>query len=146
MKMGKEVRCLGCMRLYNDTYDVCPYCGYENNQETVALLHMDPGTVLQGRYLIGRALGTGGFGVTYLGYDTKLDRKIAVKEYLPSEFATRMLHKEEILVSNSGKSLQLFERGRDRFLQEARKLAQLGEWTVLCTFSIVSRQTIRPIS
>lgn len=127
MKMGKEVRCLGCMRLYNDTYDVCPYCGYENNQETVALLHMDPGTVLQGRYLIGRALGTGGFGVTYLGYDTKLDRKIAVKEYLPSEFATRMLHKEEILVSNSGKSLQLFERGRDRFLQEARKLAQLGD-------------------
>ena len=42
------------MRFYNDTYDVCPYCGYENNQETVALLHMDPGTVLQGRYLIGR--------------------------------------------------------------------------------------------
>ena len=40
-----------------------------------------PGTILNGRYLIGYPLGAGGFGMTYIGRDLNLDMKVAVKEY-----------------------------------------------------------------
>lgn len=40
------------------------------------------GTYLeQNKYYIERVLGDGGFGITYLGYDVKLQRKVAIKEF-----------------------------------------------------------------
>ena len=51
---------------------------------------MEPGTSLADRYIIGKALGYGGFGVTYIAWDKLLEQKVAIKEYLPSEFSIRM--------------------------------------------------------
>lgn len=48
-----------------------------------------PGSLLQDRYQLGRALGEGGFGITYLGWDTVLKRKVAVKEYFPTFLVSR---------------------------------------------------------
>ena len=42
------------------------------------------GALLNGRYMTGKVLGVGGFGITYLGYDLTLEIKVAVKEYMPS--------------------------------------------------------------
>ena len=40
-------------------------------------------------YEIKSILGQGGFGITYLAYDTNLKQQVAIKEYLPVEFSTR---------------------------------------------------------
>lgn len=123
---GGKKQCMGCMEFYGTEFDVCPHCGYEENQPARELLHIDPGTELIGRYIVGRALGYGGFGVTYIGWDTQLKRKVAIKEYLPSEFATRMIHHQDLMVANSEKKRQQFLDGMKKFLQEGQKLAQVS--------------------
>ena len=124
--MESSKQCMQCMEFYDAQYDICPYCGYEENSGKKELLHIDAGTVLIDRYLIGNALGFGGFGVTYIGYDQKLKRKVAIKEYLPSEFATRALHQPDVMINNNEKKMQQFTAGMKKFLEEAKKLAKLS--------------------
>lgn len=106
--METKKQCMRCMEFYDPQFDICPYCGYEENSVKKELLHIDAGTVLAERYLIGNALGFGGFGVTYIGYDRKLKRRVAIKEYLPSEFATRALHQPEVMINNNEKRSSSF--------------------------------------
>ena len=115
--------CLGCMEKINDKYDVCPYCGYVDGTPAKEAYHMQPGSVLQGRYIVGRVIGYGGFGVTYIGYDPVFECKIAIKEYLPGEFATRCAGTNEVTVF-SGDREEQFVGGIVKFLEEARRLAK----------------------
>ena len=115
-------RCLGCMNEYESEYDVCPYCGYILGTATEEAFHIQPGTLLVARYLVGKVLGFGGFGVTYLGWDKLLEKKVAIKEYLPSEFATRIPGSKEITVFDGEKNEQ-FHLGKDKFVDEAKRLA-----------------------
>ncbi|MGE0371860.1 MAG: protein kinase [Gammaproteobacteria bacterium] len=73
-------------------------------------------------YEIVRELGEGGFGITYLGYDHNLDKPIAVKEYLPSELASR--GSGHTVVPRSAARKTDFTWGLERFLDEARMLAR----------------------
>ena len=116
-------RCLGCMELFRDDLQVCPYCGHVVGTRAEEAIHMDPGTLLHNRYIVGRVLGFGGFGVTYIGWDGKLQQKVAIKEYLPSEFSTRMPGCSAILVLNGDKGEQ-FHDGMKKFVEEARHLAK----------------------
>ena len=111
-------RCLGCMELYEDTLNVCPHCGYVFGTKAEESVHMDPGTLLHDRYIVGKVLGYGGFGVTYLGWDGKLEQKVAIKEYLPGEFSTRMPGQSQITVFNGDKSEQ-FRDGLKKFVEES---------------------------
>ena len=81
-----EKRCLGCMEIYDDESGICPKCGFVNEEKAEEAIHMNPGTLLNDRYVIGKVIGYGGFGVTYIAWDGKLEQKVAIKEYLPSEF------------------------------------------------------------
>ena len=64
--------CMGCMEPVEDQFDICPHCGYVRGTGIQAAYYLEPGTIQQKRYLLGRVLGCGGFGVTYIGYDGSL--------------------------------------------------------------------------
>ena len=115
--------CLGCMELYGEEFKVCPYCGYIEGTPAEEKIHMEPGTLLHNRYIIGKVLGYGGFGVTYIGWDGKLEQKVAIKEYLPGEFSTRMPGQSAITIFSGDKSEQ-FLAGMKRFVEEAKRLAK----------------------
>lgn len=118
-------RCMGCMKEYGEAYDVCPHCGYVEGTPAKEAYHMEPGTLLHERYTVGRVLGYGGFGITYIGWDALLEQVVAIKEYLPSEFATRVPGEEAITVY-SGEKTHQFSIGRDKFSDEAKRLAQFN--------------------
>ncbi len=131
--MQKEVegnkritQCMGCMEIYEAFDDICPYCGYINGTMPEEMYHLEPGTVLDKKYLVGRVLGFGGFGVTYIAWDQVLQRKVAIKEYFPRECASRMNGTEEITIFTGDRKKQ-FRNGLKSFKEEAAKLMKLHD-------------------
>ena len=116
-------RCLGCMELFGEEFEICPHCGYIVGTSPEEATHIEPGSLLYDRYIIGKVLGYGGFGVTYLGWDGKLEQKVAIKEYLPSEFSTRMPGQSQVTIFNGDRSEQ-FRDGLKKFVEEAKHLAK----------------------
>ncbi|WEK53125.1 MAG: protein kinase [Candidatus Cohnella colombiensis] len=122
--MDLKQLCMGCMTLVGEV-EVCPNCGFVEGTPPEAPQHLAPRTLLNGRYLLGRVLGQGGFGITYLAWDINLDTKLAVKEYLPRDFASRSLEQTAVSVY-SGENQTHFEYGLEKFLEEAKILAQFN--------------------
>ena len=75
-------------------------------------------------YRLESVLGAGGFGTTYLGWDTHLEKHVAIKEYLPSELAVRALDSSVVPVNTESEFN--YKWGLDRFIQEARTLARFS--------------------
>lgn len=121
----KTKYCMKCMLPINGE-TVCPHCGYEQDYGTLPH-RLQPGTILIDRYLIGCAIGQGGFGITYVGRDLKLDLKVAVKEYYPSGYANRncQVSPEITIVDKAQKDF--IETGKKKFLREARALAHFDD-------------------
>lgn len=112
--------CYFCMQ---EKYDqqTCPHC--QKTGVPVPEPHqLKPGTVLYDRYIIGRVIGEGGFGITYIGHDNVLDLTVAIKEYYPYGY-THRFNGAGNTVSVLSQS-EVFYKGKDRFLQEAKNLAK----------------------
>lgn len=114
---------MGCMEMYDDRFEICPHCGYCDGDEAEEAIHIDPGTLLHNRYIIGKVIGYGGFGVTYIGWDGKLQIKVAIKEYFPSEFSSRIPGQSVVTVFGGEKHQQFYD-GLNKFVDEAKRLAQ----------------------
>ena len=115
--------CYNCFRERESLEGPCPCCGFdlaENEKNFPVALRA--GTVLNDRYIVGRVLGQGGFGITYLALDTQLNAKVAIKEFLPSEIATRV-DGTTVSVLMETRSEE-FTYGAERFHEEARTLAK----------------------
>jgi serine/threonine protein kinase len=72
-------------------------------------------------YRIERLLGRGGFGLTYLAIDINLNTKVAIKEYLPEQFARRLDGAK--VAPRTEEDGELYYSWLDSFLEEARTLA-----------------------
>ena len=106
-------------------WGICPNCGYDMRVGSES--HVLPaGTVLQGQYLVGKVLGQGGFGITYMGWDVRLNTSVAIKEYYPNGMVMRDCTYSLRVTNCVDISSTLFEGNRKRFLREARSLAQLS--------------------
>ena len=82
-------RCFNCMEPKDEGVSVCPHCGYDEEATEERYDQLKPGSLLKDRFTVGRPLGRGGFGITYIAWDNSLQRKVAIKEYLPKGMATR---------------------------------------------------------
>ncbi len=114
--------CYNCFQARETKEGPCPYCGFdlaENERKFPVALRA--GTVLNDRYIVGRVLGQGGFGITYLALDTQLNAKVAIKEFMPNDIATRI--GTTVSVAMDTKSEE-FAYGAERFQEEARTLAK----------------------
>lgn len=117
--------CLNCMReIASGTF--CADCVNQEIPET-APHQLKPGTVLNGKYLIGTVIGEGGFGITYIGRDLVLEKKVAVKEFYPMGHINRNNEKSGYLTISTEEQRELVRKGMDRFLEEARNVAQFSE-------------------
>lgn len=112
--------------------DWCPYCFGEVAAgaacPTCSREHIDPdpndlpaGTAIDARYMVGRALGRGGFGITYLGWQQMPARRVAIKEYLPQTVAKRA--RDGRVVPSSAQAETEFLQGIAAFGEEAQRLA-----------------------
>ncbi|MBR1483239.1 MAG: PASTA domain-containing protein [Ruminococcus sp.] len=115
--------CYDCMKETQDGSAYCMHCGREVRADA-APHHLKPGTVLHGQYLVGNAIGEGGFGITYVGRDLTLDMKIAVKEFYPSGFANRNNTVSNKVTMNFSREGESFKTAREQVLREARSIAK----------------------
>ncbi|MBQ4628934.1 MAG: leucine-rich repeat protein [Clostridia bacterium] len=81
-----------------------------------------------GRYAVGRVLGKGGFGITYLCFDLKEKRKVAIKEYFPDLMVHRDSGKTSITVFD-GSMGENFKRDVVKFFNEAKTVSQFNGTT-----------------
>ncbi len=121
-------RCMGCMREYAQTFDTCPHCGYVCNTPPKNKNQLPPGTVLSNRYTLGKVLGQGGFGITYIAWDARLEKPVAIKEFFPTAFAARLTGQNEVSCFNA-ESQKSFESGLQKMLNESRVLARFTDQT-----------------
>ena len=103
----------------------CPCCGRNAAGYRPASHHLPPGSILQGRYVVGRLLGEGGFGITYLGMDANLERRVAVKEYFPTCLVSRETTLSLSVTCYTQNYQNAYDKGRSQFLKEARTMARL---------------------
>ena len=110
----EQNRCPGCMEIKSGT--MCEHCGYDERKQNVSH-QLQTGTVLLGKYLIGRVLGQGSFGITYLGWNRYLNMKVAIKECFPCHFASRS-GQYGVQAYNGGE--KIFEEIKTRFSKETK--------------------------
>lgn len=99
-------------------------------------MELKQGTQLQGgRYVIGKVLGQGGFGITYSAVQTTLDAKVAIKEFFMKELHGRDESTSKVFVGSAGSS-DLVERFRLKFIKEARNIYRLKHKNIISVIDV----------
>lgn len=119
--------CPNCLGQIPRTGGACPLCGYPLDSYTPLPHHLTPGSLVKQRYRVGRVLGEGGFGITYVGLDTVLNLKVAVKEFYMAGYVNRNNEASSTVFATLGEHRDLFNRNKEKFLSEARVLARFYE-------------------
>lgn len=126
--MNTEKLCLNCMAGYV-TGGVCTHCGKTAGAEAAGRPQdaLPAGRSLAGgRYCLGRVLGKGGYGITYLAWDRKWNRRIAIKELYPQSEAAR--DRQTGYVEAARGREEDYEHLKLRFMQEAQILRTLQQY------------------
>lgn len=128
MKIRGWNRCIACMRLLEEN-GTCSYCHFRQEGYQPIPRCLKPGTELAERYVLGKVLGEGSFGITYIAWDNLLDTAVAMKEYFPASLASRYV------TDGSDLNVYLYEKVENRnyqdnlqkYLDEAKSLSYFSE-------------------
>ena len=119
--------CPFCMSELSDNTQNCPKCGRNINDYQHPAHVLNQGAMLHDRYLIGGVLGEGGFGITYIGMDTLLQYRVAIKEFFPNGMVNRNnTVSNDVMSISTETAKEVFSKSRDNFLREARTLAKFS--------------------
>lgn len=125
-------RCLNCMNEYEDRHrDTCPHCGYVEGVTLHGDVCLRPGTILQGRYIVGTARKVRDNDILYIGWDALFDRKILLQEYFPRYCATRST---ETRLSIYDSKQEPFKKGLELFIRQSRELIRLYQEPCVVTY------------
>ncbi|MEY8431754.1 serine/threonine-protein kinase [Lachnospiraceae bacterium 48-42] len=129
--------CMGCMAELPQPYARCPRCGFETRNYRRPQNSLPLYEIVNGKYLIGRVIGIGGFGITYIGWDFYQSKKVCIKEYFPRAVAARNTHadtySEQISVSvqysmmytkNPSRAQHAYVEGLKTYIEEAKTLSR----------------------
>ena len=112
--------CLYCFGTLNEDR-VCLTCGRKEDDKPALPNQLGRRTMLNKRYLIDKAIGEGGFGITYSAWDVTEGRHVAIKEYYPSGYVSRDPRSGAVIINNK-KNHAATNRGLKRFIDEAQNL------------------------
>lgn len=84
-------------------------------------------TLQNGKYEITKILGQGGFGITYEGVQTGLNRKVAIKEFFMKDFCERETGSSQVTIVGTESNRSLVERFKEKFIKEAQMIAGLED-------------------
>lgn len=128
MKIKELNLCIACMHpLEGD--GSCAYCHFQQEGYQPIPRCLRPGTELAGRYVLGRVLGEGSFGITYIAWDTLLDTVVAIKEYFPSNLASRHVGDGEdynVYIYEKTEKRN-YQDNLQKYLDEAKSLSAFSE-------------------
>ena len=129
--------CMGCMTELPYPVSRCPHCGFETQKYRRPQNSLPLYEIVNGKYLIGRVIGIGGFGITYIGWDFYQSKKVCIKEYFPRTDAARNTHagtySEQISVSiqysqmytrNPSRAQHAYVEGLKTYIKEAENLSR----------------------
>lgn len=123
--------CPGCMSRWEDTKKPCPRCGFSWETGEPGGRELPPFTVLGGRYLLGKRIGAGGFGISYIALDLTEESLLAVKEFFPAGMAQR---KGAEVVPEEDADEEDYQRARESFRREAELLARFAGTEGIVTY------------
>lgn len=119
-----NIICINCMKGTLNSSGVCNVCGKTDEEIKTSRRHLPLRTILRGKYLIGKVIGEGGFGITYLGYDLDLEICVAIKEFCPRDFAGRDAQDGLTILPFDEESAEFYDREKEKFINEAKRLAK----------------------
>ena len=115
-------RCYNCFR-EKEKAGPCPHCGYNDAAaESGFPPPLKPGSILNGRYTVGRVLRRDSTSVSYIAHDYQSEERVVVKEYLPEDLAQRTESSGAVCCASEEREA-VFAAGRERFLREVKSLA-----------------------
>lgn len=128
MKKNERI-CYGCMAIIPKEVKSCPYCSFQDASYKLNPRSLPLGTLLHERYTIGKVIGEGGFGITYIGWDTIEEIPVAIKEYFPSNIASRDCSQggSTFIYFFNNKDENVYQTGFDKYTHEAETLKQFGD-------------------
>lgn len=130
-----EKLCMGCMEIFPYAGMPCPKCGFVRKNYRQPAKCMPLYEIVNGRYLIGKVIGMGGFGITYIGWDLYQGRRVCIKEYFPREVAQRdaeifipapyNTYSMSVFTQNTEQVKHTYVKGLKSYVKEAETLSRL---------------------